>query len=35
MQLYVPTGVSNYDAANHIVVRKERTKIVVFRDDTP
>jgi hypothetical protein len=34
MQLYVPTGFSNCDAANQIVVRKEHTMIVVIRDDT-
>jgi hypothetical protein len=34
MHLYVPTGFSNYDAANQIVVREERTMIVVIRDDT-
>jgi hypothetical protein len=34
MQLYVPTGVSNYDAANQIVVRKEHTMMIVIRDDT-
>ena len=34
MQLYVATGLSNYDAANQIVVRREHAVIVVIRDDT-